>query len=88
MYLLTVTAFKEVDVNARSWDIFPSQAMDKLVAPMLEQHNVSVVKVYNALASRADLHAGRNNPDCTHFGSDALLYLNEQVLKAIVSNCG
>ena len=71
--------------GASAWDVFPSQAMETTVLPALQQHNVSIVRVYEALASRADLHAGVTLTDCTHFGSDAVFYMNAQVLKGMVA---
>mmetsp|Transcript_15024 Transcript_15024/g.28262 ORF Transcript_15024/g.28262 Transcript_15024/m.28262 type:complete len:215 (-) Transcript_15024:172-816(-) len=71
--------------NTSSWDVFPAQAMDEVVLPLLREYRVPVIRVYEALAARGDLHAGFRPPDCTHFGPDALLYLNAQVLKAIVT---
>lgn len=59
--------------------------MEMVVQPALQQARVITARVYEALASRADLHAGLGEPrDCTHFGPDALLFMNEQVLRAIV----
>ncbi len=66
--------------------ILPASTVEDTVAPLMKEHNIPVVHVYDALAAREDFHEGKGSPaDCTHFGVDALLYMNEQVLKNIVS---
>lgn len=84
-YCMLIVAYVAVESlsNATMWDVYPAQAMDMAVLPLLQQHRVPVARVYSALAARADLHAGLMAPDCTHFGIDALMYLNEEVMKTI-----
>ena len=60
--------------------------MEETVAPLLKKYHIKTAYVYNALAARADLHAGLVPLDCTHFGTDALIYLNEQVLKTLAND--
>lgn len=70
-------------LNDTQWDLFPSEFVETSAVPLIQEHNVKICHVYNALAARPDLHAGRKYPDCTHFGVDALLYLNEISLLCI-----
>lgn len=87
LHLLSAYLYFFLDTeNASAWDVFPSHAMDDVVFPLLQHHRVPICRVYDALAVRDDLHAGLLPPDCTHFGPDALLYMNAQVLKSLVSN--
>jgi hypothetical protein len=59
--------------------------LEQAVTPLLAGRSVPVARVYEALAMRADLHAGAVPPDCTHFGVDALLFMNEVVLETITA---
>jgi hypothetical protein len=80
------TAILASSSNATFWDIFPAQAMEITAEPILREHGIRIIRVYNALASRSDLHAGLRPPDCTHFGIDALLYMSEQVVKTVADD--
>ena len=64
--------------------MFPAEAVEASVAALLKEHDVPISYVYRALAARHDLHGGSKPPDCTHFGLDGVLYLNEQVFKTAV----
>lgn len=81
IYIVCFSSFLSESSNAPDGDLYPAEAVEASITPLLAEHGVPISYVYNALAARHDLHRGHIRPDCTHFGMDGVMYLNEQVLK-------
>lgn len=70
------------------WNMQPNSVVEDVVATVLKPFGIPISFVYSALAVRSDLHSGGRKVDCTHFGQDALLFMNEAVLKTAVRTVG
>jgi hypothetical protein len=62
-----------------------ANAVNTCVKPLLEKLQVPIADVFQDLLMMPHLHGGNINPkDCTHWNIDGNMYLNEQILKAMV----
>ena len=63
----------------------PAENLHEIATKIIEKNGIQVTKVYDALAAApVNLHDGRGTPvDCTHFGIDALIYMNMAVMHDI-----
>jgi hypothetical protein len=64
----------------------PSESIHSIATSIIESHGLHVVKVYDALAAApVNLHGGRGVPfDCTHWGVDALIFMNMAIIKDLL----
>ena len=61
---------------------YPANIRNVLTNPIVEAAHMPVLRIYDALAD-APFNIHRNELDCTHLNSDALIYLNEELIRLI-----
>jgi len=59
---------------------YPANIRNTLTNPIIKASGMPILEVYDALLN-APFNFHRNDFDCTHVASDALIFMNEQFIK-------
>ena len=64
---------------------YPANIRNVLTNPIIEASKMQLLRVYDALVD-APFNIHRDNFDCTHINSDALIFMNEHVIRYLEKN--